>query len=265
MIDKSVYQFVVSSSVRVDLLELLSAGPETTNALIEDLDASKSAVYTALADLERRQVLFEGADGWELTGQGRLVLDVIEQWESLDTLIEADRDYWANHRTDVLPRPFRGRLPELGEYDVVRSEPPNVRAHSQATISRLESADHCWSTVPISVPQYTDAFPDTPDSRVVYSPCVIDQLYEEFAAGDRDSVRTKDAAPIRVHPVEFGMSVADEFVLLALRPVSGEMVDSVLIATDDNAIRWGNDLYAFLWDDAEPLDAYLEREHGYRP
>ena len=264
MIENSVYQFVLSSSVRVDLLDCLSSGPETTNALIADLDASKSAVYTALTDLERRQVCFEGADGWELTGQGRLVFDLIEQWEALDTLLAQDRDYWGSHRTDVLPRPFRGRLSALGDYEIVRSEPPDVRAHSRATISWLERADSCWSTVPISVPRYNDAFPDTPDSRAVYSPRVVDQVYEEFAAGERDSARTKDATPIRVHPVEFGMSVADEFVLLALRPISGKMVDSVLVATADDAVQWGTELYEHLWNDAEPLAAYLEREQGYR-
>jgi len=56
----SVYDFVISSSVRVDILERLAGTPQPTDQLIDHLDASTSAVYTALADLERQGVVFDG-------------------------------------------------------------------------------------------------------------------------------------------------------------------------------------------------------------
>lgn len=264
MSTNSLLQYVLSSSVRVDLLGLLSAAQRPTDELIDDLDASKSAVYTALADLERRDLLAEGDADWELTGQGRLVSDLIEQWESLDTLLEQDRDYWATHRTDVLPAPFRRRLPELGKYEVVRSEPPNVRAHARKVVSLLDGAEWCHTAVPIHVPEYSDAFPNTPDSRLIFPPAVIDQFHQDVTAGERDRIRRNDAVSHRVRPLDFGFTAAADFMMLALRPRSGDMVDSVVIATDDSAIQWATELHDSLWNDAEPLETYLRREHGYR-
>ncbi|MBX0288272.1 winged helix-turn-helix domain-containing protein [Halomicroarcula sp. F28] len=86
----SAFSFVLSSSVRVDIVGILATEPMTTDELLDRLDASQSAVYTAVSDLEQLQVLFEGEAGWELTGRGRLILDIVEQWESVESFVDAD-------------------------------------------------------------------------------------------------------------------------------------------------------------------------------
>ena len=255
----SVYDFVISSSVRVDILQLLAATARPTDRLIDQLDASTSAVYTALSDLERQGVVFDGESGWTLTGQGCLVLDLIERRNSTFQTINHDQEYWENHRTDHIPREFRRRLPELGPYDVVRSEPPDVRAHARAVVDLLEQADSCRTAVPIRVPEYSDAFPDHPDSRLILPPGVIDQLQGEVEAGTRETVRELDAAQYRVADIQFGFTVSDSYMMLALRPMGQHPVESVLISEADSAIRWASDLYESLWREAEPLDSFLSR------
>jgi predicted transcriptional regulator len=256
----SAFSFVLSSSVRVDIAGLLATEPMATDELIDRLDASQSAVYTAVSDLERRRVLFEGDGGWELTGRGRLILDVIEQWESVESFLDADPAYWDTHRTDVLPEQFRRRLPELGEYEIVRSEPPNVRAHAREVVDLLESADSCDTAVPIYVPEYHEAFPDSPDSRLLFPPKVID-LWEESSQEKGDDMRSIERPTVRVRDMEFGFTAADEFVMLALPPCSGTTIESMLVGTDQSAVRWAGELYEFLWSEAEPLDSYRERNH----
>lgn len=261
MLANSVYHFVISSAVRVNILSLLASTPATPDGLIEELDASKSSVYTALTDLEERNVLRKHDDSWVLTGKGRLILDAIEQLQSMDSVLERDREYWETHRTDVIPREFRRRLPELGDYEVVRSEPPNVRAHARASISLLESADSCNTAVPVHVPEYSEAFPYNPDSRVIHPPAVFEQFQREVQAGNREQLRVNDDVPHRVRELQFGMSVAESFMMMALRSRGESMIDSVLISKTDSAIQWASDLYDHLWRTAEPIDSYLEREH----
>ncbi len=255
----SVYEFVISSSVRVDILQLLAATVQQTDYLIDHLDASTSTVYTALADLERQGVVFDGEAGWRLTGQGRLVVDQIERRKSTVQTITYDQEYWVNHRTDHLPREFRRRLPELGHYEVVRSEPPNVRAHASAVVDLLEQADSCCTAVPIHAPEYRDAFPDDPDSRLLFPPSVVDQLQADVEAGTRERIREIDAAQYKVTDIQFGLTVADSYMMMALRPMTQSPVESVLISEAESAIRWASDLYESLWQDAEPLDSYLSR------
>jgi len=260
MSGNSVYQYVISSSVRVDTLQLLSSTAVETDELIDQLDASTSAVYTALTDLERRSVITEGDDGWTLTGQGRLILDLIQQSHSIEQLFEQDREYWETHRTDVLPSQYRQRLPELGEYEIVRSEPPNVRAHSRRILSRLESAESCLSALHIYVPEYKDAFPNHPDSRAILSPTVIEHLRREFE--NREQERRNPAITNRVSDIQFGVLIGASFMMLGLPPQDEERMETVLTSTDEEAISWARDLYEHLWENAEPLDSFVERNYS---
>lgn len=260
MSTNSLLHFVVSSSVRVDVVRLLGATPETTDGLLDRLDASQSSVYTAVADLERRDVVVEADGGLRLTGQGRLLLDLIDQWESIEQVVATDSEYWATHRTDVIPRQFRRRLPELGEYEVIRSEPPDVRAHARAIVSGLERVDSCSSAVTIYAPEFEDAFPDGPESRLLLAPRVLDVI-DERENGLREQLLAHERTPCRVRDLDFGFSVAPEFVMVALQPQSENMVESILRSTDDAAIQWGEQLFDHLWRDAEPLDSYLQRHH----
>lgn len=253
----SVYDFVVSSSVRVDILQRLAATTQPTDQLIDHLDASTSAVYTALADLERQGMVFDGDAGWRLTGQGRLVVDLIERRQSTVQTINHDQDYWETHRTDHLPREFRRRLPELGEYEIVRSEPPDVRAHARVAIDLLEQAESCRTAMPIHVPEYRNAFPDHSDSRLLFSPSVIDTVRADSGTRTRDRIRQIDAAKCRVKDVQFGFTVSDSSLMLALRPMTQSPVASMLISETDSAIRWASDLYESLWQEAEPVESYL--------
>jgi len=255
----SVYSFVISSSVRVDILQRLAATAQSTDQLIDHLDASTSTVYTALADLERQGVVFDGDAGWRLTGHGRLVVDLIERRNSTVQTINHDQEYWETHRTDHLPREFRRRLPELGHYEVVRSEPPDVRAHARVAIDLLEQAESCRTAMPIHVPEYRNAFPDHPDSRLLFSPSVIDTVRADSGTGTRDGIRQIDAAQCRVRDVQFGFTVSDSYLMLALRPMTQSPVASLLVSETDSAVRWAADLYESFWQDAEPVESYLSR------
>jgi predicted transcriptional regulator len=255
----SVYDFVISSSVRVDILQRLAGTPQPTDELIDHLDASTSAVYTALADLERQGVVFDGDAGWRLTGQGRLVVDLIDRRTATVQTINHDQDYWETHRTDHLPREFRRRLPELSTYEVIRSEPPDVRAHARVAIDLLEQAESCRTAMPIHVPEYRNAFPDHPDSRLLFSPSVIDTVRADSGTGTSDGIRQIDAAECRVRDMQFGFTVSDSYLMLALRPMGQSPVASMLLSEADSAIRWATDLYESFWQDAEPVESYLNR------
>jgi len=258
----SVYHFVLSSSVRVDIVSRLATARTPTDELIDSLDASKSAVYTALGDLERRGVVTEPDDAWRLTGLGRLLADRIEGWKSVEGLLAQDRDYWENHQTELLPERFRHRLPELGEYDVIRSDPPDVRAHSRAIISRLESAESCRTALPIYVPEYKDAFPNHPDSQAILPPNVMEQLQTETERTDRERARRNPAITNRVSEVDFGILIGDSFMMLGLPPQDEESMETLVTSTEDTAIQWATELFEELWRAAEPLDSYLEREYA---
>ncbi|WP_424004488.1 helix-turn-helix transcriptional regulator [Haloarcula salina] len=241
--------------MRTDIVGALCPADRTTADLLADLDASESAVYDALANLERRGLL-RSADGtWRLTGTGRLVADTIHRQRLIEQLIEGDAEYWERHDASVIPQPFRHRLCELGSYEVVRGTQTDIDRPVREVVTRVESVENCQVVSPVYHREYEAAMPDTPGSRLVVGCDVIDGMIDAgIDDGDR---RTFDETAVRVTPVDYALGVSTEWVILTLPQMDGEWPSAKLVSETDEAVAWGSDLFESLWTDATPLGTYL--------
>lgn len=257
---ESLCQFVTASSVRVAIVNRLAdrRPPIPAPTLVDELGASRSGVYTELSNLEDRGVLTESPDGWQLTTCGQLVADTIAHRQTTETFLARDLEYWQTRQTGVLPEQFRRRLPEIGEYEIVRGEIPAVSKHEDELIARMNTVDHCDIVSVVYLRKYEDAIPDSPETRLLLTPAVIDQLLERVENGTREQLLMKSNPKIRPAPVEFGLNRSPEYLCLVLPHRSKERTSEMLISETEAAIRWGKELFESLWTDAEPLDAYLE-------
>ena len=250
-------QYVTSSSVRVDTVLRLTAQPSSTAELIDCLDASSSAVYTALSDLEDRGLIREFDTDWELTGSGLIVADTVAHRRSTEALLAHDANYWQDRRTDVLPKRFRLRLPEIGDYEVIRLEGPDVNRLETEIIDRINAADSCRFVSQIYKRNYEAAL-DSPDTELLLTPRVIDSLIEQVEAAQREAVMLEPTPQTRVATVEFGLTWTAESICLLLPPQTTTRATSMLVSDTEAAIQWGRDLFEGLWQDGQPLAAYLE-------
>jgi predicted transcriptional regulator len=69
-------EFVTGSSVRSDVLRAVVDGTRSTSSLLDEVDASESAVYGAVNELRDRGLLTENGD-LAVTGVGEIVRDVL--------------------------------------------------------------------------------------------------------------------------------------------------------------------------------------------
>lgn len=256
MSDRSVITYVGSSSVRTDIVGELCETHRETDDLLASLDASESAVYDALSALERRGVVASADDGWRLTGVGRLVGDRLDRQRATEELLAATPEYWQNHDTSVLPKRFRRRLPEIGEYDVIRATPTDLDKGIRAVVARVESVESCDIVSPVYHKAYSQAMPDNADSRLLLSCDVVDTVLTEIG----ESRRNYEETAVRVTPVSHALGVSDDWLILTLPEYDGEWPDAKIISEDPGAIQWGEQLFESLWADAEPLASYLSRE-----
>jgi predicted transcriptional regulator len=178
----SACQYVTSSSVRVDTVLRLSEQQTATSELIEQLDASSSAVYSALSDLDTRGLISETADGWELTGRGLVVADTVSHRRSTEAFLAGDPDYWEDRRTDVLPERFRLRLPEIGDYEIVRLDGPAVNRLETEVIDRINSVDSCRVASHVYKRSYEEQL-ISPETQLLLTPQVVDSLVEKAKTG----------------------------------------------------------------------------------
>ena len=249
----SVCQFITTSSIREDIVRLLDKQQQPTPKLIEKLDACRSGVYKELANLKQRGALAEAEDGWQLTACGQLVTDTIARRQATEAFLGRDLEYWKHHNLELLPDQFRQRLPDIGEYDVVRGDMPEVDKHVSAFVSRIEAGEEPDVLAPVFVRGLADAIPDDPNTRVLVTTEVHDRLLG-IVGSEPERERAFLNAQVRVVSAEFGLGrTADSLCLVFPSRADGEW-RATLVSETNAAVQWSEELFEALWVDADPID-----------
>lgn len=253
--DQSVFRDVLGSTVRTDVLLAVAGESQTTGGLKERIDASESAVYNALGDLERRGLVRTVDDRWEPTGSGRLVADLLAQQADLSRLL-AD-DYWERHDVGVLPRQFRLRLTALADADVFRAPDTDPHAVVREVCDRVEADSPDVDIVsPIYQAEYEAVMPDHEDARLLLDTTVVEDALERV--DDLDEAREFDRTQVRILDVSVGLGVTENHLMLSLPTIDGQYDSRTeVFATDERAIAWGRDLFEYYWERGTPDETFL--------
>jgi predicted transcriptional regulator len=249
-------EFVAGSSVRSAIVDRLGERAASTDDLLGGLEASTSAVYSSLGELEDRGYVCAHGDGpWELTGRGRLVADMVCQRKRCEGLFRETGEYLRTHDTEVLPRPWRLRMGELaaGTVDVIAATETKPHRIVEEITRRIERAEKASVVSPIYVASYAEAMPDTPDSQLLLDEGVV-RLARETDSGPDDDY---DRIDVRVADVDFALMITESELLLSLPTLDGEYdAQSELVAEHDGARTWGSDLFEWCWERAIPVERF---------
>ncbi|ERH00757.1 MAG: hypothetical protein J07HN6_02383 [Halonotius sp. J07HN6] len=272
-------EFVITSSVRTEIVRRVSEQSTPTDVLLSELTASDSAVYDALSTLSERGLLTEGDSGWELTAHGSLVADSIAAWHSSEDFLAAAPAFWKTHRIDVIPPQFRRRLTSIGEYEIIRDTPQDPNRSEDVAITMLEGADHCELTTPYYSRRHQAAIPTDPETRLLVTRDAIDVSFQRYKDGHREELNALDPASIRLTECQFASVVTDDKLKFELPTASsteptrhaekrepdsserGSVTDTtaIFLSETDAAVQFGRDLFAALWADSDPIGPYIER------
>lgn len=250
---ESAISFVTNSGVRSEVLLEIAGGRRTTDAVLQRVDASESAVYNALSALERRVLVTRDGDDWLATGKGQLVGSALDAQRRLESALESE--YWANHDVSPIPPRLRVRLGELSSFDVVRASDADPYGVVREVTRHIESADDIDVVSPIYQPDYVETMPDSGDARLVVNPSVLETALES----DEDAaVREFENTQARFLDVNLALSVTESNTLLSLPTLDGQYdARSTVIAESTTGVEWGTDLFEHLWERATPAEEVL--------
>lgn len=247
--DRPIVQWVSDSGVRSTLLGSLSESGVETATLIDTVDASESAVYASLNDLERRDLIEQNEEEWVVTGRGQLVTDLLAQRSSIEEFLNGDPGYWQSHDVSVIPERFRLRLGELGSYEVIRRTRTDPRRVIREVAKRIEASEYAWILAPIYTDEYATALPDTPRSRLVLGRQVVEGALGETVR-DPDADRPEHTE-IRIGEAPIGLTVLPDAVLLSFPTLEGEYgTRSEILAESKSARQWAEAVFEFYWERA---------------
>ena len=280
MPSQSPNEFVITSSVRTAIVRRIAETTTSTDALLSGIDASDSAVYDALSTLRDRGLITDCGGGWELTAHGALVADSVSAWQSSEAFLATEPAFWKNHRIDVVPPAFRRRLPEIGDYEIIRDGPQDPNRSEDIAISIIESADYCELTTPYYSRRHEAAIPTHPETRLLVTREAIDVSLQRYADGHREVLTELDPSRIRLTDCQFASVVTDDELKFELptlsegptnrhegetttEPASGGSVtdtSAIFVSETDTAVQFGRDLFDELWAESDPLNPYIKHQ-----
>jgi len=252
---EAVVGHVLGSTVRTDVLLAVVERGRSMRSLIEVVDASESAVYNAVGDLERKGLVRSDEAELAATGSGQLVADLLEQQENLCRLL-AD-DYWRDHDVSALPRRFRLRLTELAGAEVVRASDTDPHAVVREVRDRVDRAGTNVDIVtPIYQAEYEAVMPDAPEARLLVDRSVALDALERVDSPDAADQWTETA--VRVLDANVGIAVTDAEIMLSLPTIDGRWDSRTeVVAESDRAMEWGRDLFEYYWNRATPNEEFV--------
>lgn len=254
--DRPPVQFVTNSSVRSDVLSVISGGDRTTEDVHTELDVSESAVYNALTELERTGLVERNVDAWSATGIGILVADYVRHRKRLEALLEDEQAYWENRDVEVIPERFRWNLPAVGAYELVRSTETDLNRVIREVVTRVSSVDAVDVISPIYHEAYEASMPDTDRSRLLLDSKVVDEVLATLDGPDYPN--PFERTPVRVVDVEFALAVSEDWIILTLPSRSDGWAKVTLVSEATTAVDWGGQLFDHYWERAVPMETHLE-------
>ncbi|WP_435154057.1 helix-turn-helix transcriptional regulator [Haladaptatus sp. DFWS20] len=250
-------EYVLRSGARTDVLLAITEGHDSTQALLNQNIASESAVYNALTELENRGLIYmPKTKRWAVTGTGAVVADLIDRQRETEHVLQTDTDYWQNHDVTPLPAPFRSRLAELSNGEVVRATDTQPSRAVREVETRLKAASSASVITPIFSERFSEAFIDDCERpRLVLGKNVLVDLLNDTTV-DVDDNGNLD---VRVTDVSFAMTVTDDTLLLSLPLLDGSYDTHTEFVAESNCARhWGRELFEHVWSNAESATAYAE-------
>jgi len=250
-----VFDAVFASSVRRAVLAELSERPRQRRDLLDDVDASKSAVYNALNELRDRDLLREGRTRrWETTGLGDLVAEYVAARERTGEVLSTHAEYWTTHDATALPETFRTTLGALAGAERLASPDAEPFRAVGTAVDVVERADRVALATPIYHDRYAAALERVACEgavRLVLAPSVLADV-----EGREDADWDADTPAVRVGEPNATVLVTDDALLLSLPREDGTHDPGETLLVDTARAReWGERLFEHHWRAATPVDA----------
>lgn len=249
--------FLLLVARRGNLFRCLAEAQHTKPEIVEQLDVSRSTVDRSIRDLEGAGLVERGADGFELTLPGRVLLDAFERYRE-----QAEGVAAATEVVSALPPDADLEPVVLAGVEVVMPDRSAPSRPIDRHVEYLDRADHVRTINTAVSPAYVEAY----HRNVVEGDLSVElastasavrhlltdyrEALAEVLETGRAEVRELDEAP----PFSLALADVDDKTVLNLLVYDEDGIRGLLINDSAAAVEWGEKQFARHWTQATPYD-----------
>ena len=243
--------FLVLSGKRENLVRLLNKGPKTLQEIKNSLNVTSSGIIPEIRKLEEKRLIQQKEREYSLTEIGEVVAESISRVERNIHVFNRDLKFWNEHRIEGIPKEFRLRLYELGNYEIIRSTTTDILRPQNEYLKILLKAKKFKGVSSVLHPQYPKYVIDLADNGVPVSLIVTRKLFKVINENFGEYLKrgiNYDNANIFIcdENIKFSFSVTDFFLSmrLFLKDDTYDFYQNI-VSFDESAVKWGEDLFSY--------------------
>jgi predicted transcriptional regulator len=249
------------SDLRNNLAKALRNGKKMTlSQLSEHVGASSPACVHALRELTDEHVTRQDQKrNYSLTNIGEIVVRKFEELNTTITALSHDREFWLDHDLSGIPKHLLDKIGCLADSTILSSPPTDLFSVFNLWFMLLGNSKEIYGISPFFIEDLTIQFIKLVDKnidiRLIITPGVLDAI---LRTADRKDLENAVKNKLKLFKIESQPNVAatvtDYFLLLGFFRPDGQFDWSHgLLSYSPNALVWGQELYAYYVEKAEPV------------
>lgn len=246
-------QKLFRSRLMLQIIISLSEGGKTLTELREVTDATSQTLLPKIRFLEGVHYIQNKDGAYYLTPQGNVISSQVQDHIRAGYLFSKDPNFWYTHYLEALPAPFLRDIGDLCNSTVVETSNTDIFSVLDCFFEMVKDAERISVVSSFMSHNHADALiakvkEGVPVEMVVNTEIAEELRKEPFLSKIKEA---KEYNHFRVYvaptPLDLGLTVTDATLSFGLCRNDDFKYDisSDLIATDSQALSWGNRLFSY--------------------
>jgi predicted transcriptional regulator len=254
----------VCSDIRRNILLCLKEGKKSLAALRSSLQkisssatisakVSSSTIIHGLRELEKSDLVFEDKDrNYLLTNIGRMITMKLLDFTSAVDVLRKQKRFWSEHDLSGIPDHLLEKIGLLKDSEIIHIDVLDIVKTHSSYISFIKKAKWIKGVSPIYSPDYTTVFKELIEKNINTNLILSESVYNKSTQiigleNLKNAISTYGLEISVIHEkLSVAFTVTESFFSLGLFNNNGVYDNTQdLVSTDENAIRWGIELFEY--------------------
>jgi predicted transcriptional regulator len=255
MRENDLLSLLASSKLRRDILLYLGDGPKTQSDIRDHLGVSSSQLSTKMKELYEYNLLSAEKKTYELSPQGKIVLENYWPFANTVDLFERQEYYWKTHDLNCIPEALRQRIGELHNSEYIEDDTDDLNRLLTTVLKIMGEAKELYVVSPIFDEDIVKKLLQVAMSGVPIEVVLTRSVYEKVLSENNEMARAFYRCGnyqdfVVEEMIKTPLILTDRHFYFTSYYTDGSYdTESSLISTDQPALKWGRDFF----------DYYIER------
>lgn len=251
MISKGLLSILAYSEKRREILLMLEKEPRTLQDIKDCLDVTSPEILPQLKKLQKNSLIRPEGRKYVLTDIGEIVLRSFGQLASTLSIFDNDIEFWKEHRIAGIPREFRIRINELGDYRIFKGTQTDMFKPHNEYIKNLLKSKWVMGVSPVLHPDYPKQLQKLAENgipiSIILTRDVLGKLKDCHKMElDKSFQNINERILICNENIELAFTVTDFFLSMRLFLNNGTYdFYNNIISYERSALEWGQDLFNY--------------------